>query len=445
MDTLAFPEIVAPAAPPAAAASAVAAPVATQAQPAAQTVTVKQAVLALFAPLESDLRQLSEKYRAVAFDMKTSKGMNEAKEARNDLRKHGRYAIQRLRDQSKDAMNDAKKAAEAEAERLIAIVKPREDEIDALIKAREDEIEAARQVEIARKQAHQSAIAKIQGYLTEARSRQLTAQRLADGVAYVEALDVSAAQFEEFAEQAAQARETVLVGLRDLYARAVAEEQQRAEAERQRVENERMAAALAEQQRQLAEQAAALDRKRAELEAARCQQETKSVAVAAETRPAVAACPDASAVIDAREAENPAPSREAAPQSPAAFVASVVDQVLPSSQQASIYRMGRDTVSDTDYRIDWPKDADETSIETSEAEAREIPIPVLQQPAAALAGQDLQPLLADALALVQHALQAFEGRFPSHPKPEQSWWADLRAQAERLLPQLAAATAEVRA
>ena len=89
------------------------------AAPAPVPMTIKQAALAMFSQTEADLRALAEKYRAVAFDVGTSRGLYAARKARQEIR-DGRYTVQSVRDKAKDELNALKKDVTAEAERLIA-------------------------------------------------------------------------------------------------------------------------------------------------------------------------------------------------------------------------------------------------------------------------------------------------------------------------------------
>ena len=220
-----FPEIVDP--PATSAVTPPAQPTATAL--AVATVTVKQAALAKFTQTEKDLRTLAERYRDVAFDCSTPKGLREAKAARHDLRENGRFAVQRVRDATKEALNSAKKDVEKEADRLIAIVKPIEDGADKQITAREEEIEREAEKEAARKKAHTDTIATIVAYGDQGRGKD--SATLAKGIAFVEALDVSEARFEEFAPAAAEALKRTLERLRELHAKALEDERIRAENE----------------------------------------------------------------------------------------------------------------------------------------------------------------------------------------------------------------------
>ncbi|TDS74381.1 hypothetical protein [Comamonas sp. JUb58] len=224
------------------------------------TPSINDAALALFTPLEADMTALAAKYHNVAYDMTTTKGAKAARDARLELRESGRFAIQRLRDQTKGQLNDCKTVIETEATRLIAIVEPAEVAIDKQIKAHEqklaDEKAAKEKAEAERVQKHTEAIATIAGYSDKARG--LPVERIEAGIAYVRGIDVSAAVFEEFADRAAAEKAATIGRLEQM----AADRRSADAAEAQRQENERVAAELAAQQRKLDEQAAELARQR---------------------------------------------------------------------------------------------------------------------------------------------------------------------------------------
>lgn len=224
------------------------------------TPSINDAALALFTPLEADMTALAAKYHNVAYDMTTTKGAKAARDARLELRESGRFAIQRLRDQTKGHLNDCKTVIETEATRLIAIVEPAEDAIDKQIKAHEkklaDDKAAKEAAEAERVKKHTDAIATIAGYSDKARG--LAVERIEAGISYVRGIDVSAAVFEEFAERAAGEKAATIARLEQM----AADRRTADAAEAQRVENERVAAELAAQQRKLDEQAAELARQR---------------------------------------------------------------------------------------------------------------------------------------------------------------------------------------
>lgn len=250
----------------------------------AAPLSIKDAAIAHLRAQEPAIVELAERYRAVAFDMSTTKGLAAAKAARLDLRENGRFAIQRGRDATKDLLNDAKENVEAEAERLIGLVKPVEDNVHAQIEVREAAIKAEKEREAARKRAHEERLTALRGHVAQAQG--LPAARIANGIVAVESIIIDPEHWEEFFAQANEAKDETLARLRALLARTQAAEEEAAERERQRVEQARIAAeqraeaarlkeaaeALARQQREaaaeLARQAAALERQRAELLAA---------------------------------------------------------------------------------------------------------------------------------------------------------------------------------
>ncbi|MEJ5151209.1 hypothetical protein [Comamonas sp. MYb396] len=277
------------------------------------TPSINDAALALFTPLEADMTVLAAKYRNVAYDMTTTKGAKAARDARLELRESGRFAIQRLRDQTKGHLNDCKTVIETEATRLIAIVEPAEVAIDKQIKAHEqklaDEKAAKEKAEAARLQKHTDAIATIAGYSDKARG--LAVERIEAGITYVRGIDVSAAVFEEFAERAAGEKAATIARLEQM----AADRRTADAAEAQRVENERVAAELAAQQRLLDERAAELARQREAMAPApqAAPVAAPAPAPAAVARPAPAAMSQSAAHAAAAAPAAPASSTDCAP------------------------------------------------------------------------------------------------------------------------------------
>lgn len=277
-DLLDFPVIDTP--PP------VAAPVpAPVAQPAASATvavvapSIKETVLAQFKDAEAGMLVLAEKYRGVAYDCKTTKGMAEAVAARADLRDNGRLALTRAEARVKKDVNDLKKVMGDEVDRLVAIVKPVEDAIDAQIQAevqrKADEKAKREKAEAERIEAHKERLAKIGGYLTHCQQPGMTAARIQVGIDKLAAATFGP-DWQEFAVPAADLQCKTLEAMRQLHAQAVEREAEAKRLEEQRQEQERVAAAQAETQRQLDEAAEALRlqqaetaRQAAEVEAAR--------------------------------------------------------------------------------------------------------------------------------------------------------------------------------
>lgn len=229
------------------------------AEPAAPQTLAELATKPL-ALMEPELLALAERYRAVAFDLKTPKGLAAMKAARHDLRENGRFAVQRATAEFKSQANAAKRAVDELADRLVGIVRPREDEFTAAIDAREAEIEAEK-AEKARIEAERVAtltakVATIRGYVQRAAGA--SAEKIAAGIAAIEAWTFPAETWQEFAPQAAAARDETLEALRRMHAAAVQAEADRAERERLEAEAARLREQAAERERAEAARLAAI-------------------------------------------------------------------------------------------------------------------------------------------------------------------------------------------
>ena len=264
--------------PPPLAVVPAAAPAAVTAAAAALPPTIKETVLAQFKDAEAAVLALADKYRNVAFDVSTTKGMAEAKAARLDLRENGRFLVQRAEKSVKADVNDLKRVMADEVERIVSLVLPVEEAIDAQIKAEEERKAAAKaereRIEAERVATHQAGIANVRAYLTHCQKPGMTADRIATGIEVLAAVTFGP-EWQEFAEQAAKAQAETLAAMRDLHAATVEREAAAAKAEQERIEreaeqarvaaeNERKAAELAARQAELDAQAAELaERERA--------------------------------------------------------------------------------------------------------------------------------------------------------------------------------------
>lgn len=382
-------------------------------------VTFEQFAVAPLEAIRAGLVALAGKYDRVAFDLKTPKGLEEAKAARHDLRENGRYAVQRAGKKFKDDANAAKKKADALVIELAAIVEPVEDKLDAAIKAREAEIEAEReakrQAEAARVQKHRDAIANIRAYLTHAQQPGMTSLRIAGGMKMLGEVAVDAS-FEEFQGPALAAQVETLKAMRELHERVLGDEMKATEVEAQRIENERVAA---ENARVAAENA----RIAAELAAAQAAQQN------AQAREAEGLVPGTPGPCASSEAES-ATASPSGDEGPAAHA----DTSAAGSDEAWGVRVTAGGIFSSDNLQAIAMEGN--TYEPSEAAAT-------VDAALDLVEAD-DTLLRDALALVEHAAKAFDTRFPSHPKPEQAWWTDLRAKINALQPALLMRLAEKR-
>lgn len=254
------------------------------AAPATSAIVVYTGMSALaVAPLqamEATLKELAERYRDVAFDLKTTKGLNEAKAARNELREQGRYAVQRAMNTFKSEANEAKRDIEALAEKMVAITLGTENAIDKAIKAREAEIEDEKRAkaEAAAKRVaeFEAKISDIRSFLTRARG--LPSVRIANGIVILERMTFPAEAWAEYAVPAANAQCETLEAMQALHKETVLAEMEAARIEAQRQENERVAAEQAERQRALDAQAAELKRQQDEIAALRAQAEAQRLA-----------------------------------------------------------------------------------------------------------------------------------------------------------------------
>lgn len=225
--------------------------------------SIKETVLAQFKTAEADIVALAEKYIKVAYDCTTTKGMAEAVAARRDLRENGRLFLTRTERDVKADVNDLKRVMADEVARLVAIVEPVEAAIDSQIQAELDRKAAAKaerdRIEADRVAKHQAGILKIIGYLALCQQSGMTADRIANGIAKLEAVAFGP-EWQEYAVPAADAQCKMLDAMRALHEQAVEREAELARLEAQRVEQARQAAVLAVQR-------AELDRRAAELAA----------------------------------------------------------------------------------------------------------------------------------------------------------------------------------
>ena len=285
--------------------------------------SLKDAALARFSKTETDLKTLAAKYRDVAFDVTTPKGMAEAKAARLELRESGRYAVQRIRDATKTEANELKRVIEDKADALIGLVKPVEDAIDAQITAEEErkasekaareaaeaaERERLAAIERERIATHEAGLAKIRSYLS--RCEGIESSRIATGIGMLSAV-VIGDDWQEFKGRAEEAKAQTLAAMQALHDATRAREQEAGRLEQQRIENERQAA-------ENARIAAELKRQQDEIDAARAEEQAKAQREAQQAEAArLAAERQAEAARLAQEAAQQAIAQAAAAPAPA--------------------------------------------------------------------------------------------------------------------------------
>lgn len=202
--------------------------------------TLKATVLAQFAAIKPEITALGAKYANVAYDVKTTNGMNDAKAARLELREKGRFMLQRTEKRIKDEANDLKRIVTDEVLALVKIIEPVENAIDEQIKVEEkrkaDEKAENDRKEAERKQKLQDGIAGIRAMLERAAGQ--PAEKIQAAITAMEAWTFPTERWQEFAHEAADATCKVIEKLRAMHGQAV-------EAERLQAENERLKAELA--------------------------------------------------------------------------------------------------------------------------------------------------------------------------------------------------------
>lgn len=247
--------------------------------------------IAEYTPTEAALAELRGKYEAVVFDVKTGKGMQEAKAARAELRDY-RVALEKKRVEIKAPALERCRLIDTEAKRITAELSALEDPIDATIKAEEQRKEREK---AEREQREREAVEARNRRFDEIRGMPLrainaTVDEIAALIAEAEAID-GADVDEQYRAAAKYEAGLAVLGLRAAMDRRRAED----------AKAEQLARDLAELERRRAEQAEE-DRKRAE--AAEEERARQAAAEAAErAREAEARRVEEEAAAAARRAE----------------------------------------------------------------------------------------------------------------------------------------------
>ncbi len=254
-------------------------PAAQADKPVTQLAIVGQAMTE-FEKVAAGIAALETRYKDVVYPVTTTKGLDEAKAARADIR-DARYAVQRAAKSAKSELAAISKNIGEKADQIIAPLEALEAPIDQQIKAeearKEAEKEAKRLAEVARVEAIAAKIAAIRAAgIAPAGASAFDIATLRGNLA----LAVYAAdEFQEFLPAAERARDDALSQLRAAHEAAVAAEAEAA----------RLAAERAELERIRQEQEAALAAERARLAEERRQQEAERKRVEQETAARLAA------------------------------------------------------------------------------------------------------------------------------------------------------------
>lgn len=286
--------------------------------------------LVAFDRVAAGLSELKDRFGGVVYDVRTTEGLETAREARRALREP-RYEVERIRKDAKKPLLELGKQIDGEAKRITDAILAIEDPIDAQIRGEEQRREAERQakVEAERKRVEAirrriDAIRGIPPALALSSSNQI-ALRMKEIAELL--IDDS---FAEFVEEATRVRHEAYTTMQRMHeaaqqqeaeaARIAAEraelERLRAEqAERDRVEHERREAEAKAERERLAAERAELDRQRAEQEARlRAEREAFEAERAAAKAAAEAELAEARAAEEAaRQPEPPTPAAPAMP------------------------------------------------------------------------------------------------------------------------------------
>lgn len=226
--------------------------------------------VAEFDHIEAGLLELETKYGNVAYDCATTKGMVEAKAARQEIRAP-RYAAQNAAEAAKKPLTALSKAIGARKDEICARILAVETPIDEQIKAEEQrkEVEKA-----AREQAEREAAAAVQARIDNIRlfaviPAGVKAAGIQVGIENLTAVEVTLEAYGERSGEAAQAKAQTLARMEEMHAAAVAHEAELARVEAERIELARLraeaeAAAKIERERVAAQQKAEAERLAAE-------------------------------------------------------------------------------------------------------------------------------------------------------------------------------------
>lgn len=204
--------------------------------------------VAEFDRVAAGLAALQSKYKGVVYDVATTKGMAEAKEARREVREP-RLEVERIRKAAKAPILALGKKLDSEAARITKELLAIEEPLDLQVKTEEARKEAERQAkieaELKRVQTLQERVAELRGCpnLSPTSGSVLISDHIQD----LEEIVIDDG-FQEFRQQAEDAKAAGLLRLRDLHAAAVAHEAEQARIKAEREELIRLRAEQAERE-----------------------------------------------------------------------------------------------------------------------------------------------------------------------------------------------------
>lgn len=213
---------------------------------------IEQVTLAVAAinKVEMGLNALRVSYDGVVFEVTTTKGLDDAKAARAEIREP-RYEVERIRKAAKAPILALGKRLDTEAARITAELEKLEEPIHLQIKTEEDRREAEREAKVAAEAARTTEIQRriegIRGWPVHASTQGslLVGQMLVQADAYV----IDPAVFEEFTQQASDALMTSRAALSGLLAQRKEHEAEQAKIIAEREELAKLRADAAERER----------------------------------------------------------------------------------------------------------------------------------------------------------------------------------------------------
>lgn len=197
-----------------------------------------------YSKTDAALAELSSRYSRAVFDVTTTKGMQDAKEARAELRGY-RVDLEKVRVEIKSPALERCRLIDAEAKRITAALVDLENPIDATIKAEEERKTREAMEKVMAEQRRKDAIlAKIEALRGKALALAgKHSAEIANAIEILEATEITAEEFAEFHGEALTAKDAALSRIRDLLAAQIASE---LEAIRIRAEREELVKLRAE-------------------------------------------------------------------------------------------------------------------------------------------------------------------------------------------------------
>lgn len=291
--------------------------------------------LAQFGKWEDKAASTRKTLTGVVHDFSTQTKLDEGKSLRQRLINAPRTEARKVSKALKSELNTVSGKVGAKLAEIEAEYESLEQLITPQIELREAALEAERaekvRIEAARKDAHEANLAVLAGYVEKAKG--LPSERIAAGIATVEAIVIDRAAWEEFADRAEEQRSVTIERLRALHAEVLAAEVAAAEAEARRVELARVAAEQAAEARRLKEAADALAMHEERQAAERAEFERERAAFAAQQEAARKAAEAAAAPVEA-PAPEPVVTAEVEPEAPAP--APAVALVMPNVYRTSV-------------------------------------------------------------------------------------------------------------